>query len=329
MTSRLSRVSRTVPLWIAIPLAMLCGSGIAVQSQINGQLGLHLHDGVTAAVISFGSGLLILIITLLFVPQGRRGLGRVRTALVTRQMPWWYVCGGVAGGFFVLSQGVTVAVLGVALFTVAVVAGQTVSGLILDRIGLGPSGAHPLTPARITGAIIAVIAVTWAVSAELGGSVPGWMLILPLIAGLGLGWQQAVNGQVRVRSDSVLTATFINFFVGTTMLVIVMLIDWSLNGLPHLPPPEPWLYIGGSIGCLAIAGSAFLVRFTGVLLLGLSMLAGQLVAALVIDLTISVGHAGVPISTLGGTLLAFVAVLVASVRWTRREHQPKSPQPAE
>ncbi|MFF1573237.1 DMT family transporter [Leifsonia sp. NPDC058292] len=306
-----------LPLWLAIVFAIVCGAGVAVQSRINGELGRRLDDGFTAAVISFGSGLIILSIALAVAPAGRRGLGRVRNALRARELRWWYVCGGAAGAFLVLSQGLVAAVLGVALFTVATVAGQTVSGLVLDRIGLGPGGRRPLTPARVTGAVLALIAVVWAVSAQLGGSVPVWMLFLPLIAGLGLGWQQAVNGQVRVTADSALTATFINFVVGTAVLLVLMIVHTAIVGWPQPLPAEPWLYLGGAIGCVFIAGAALLVRITGVLVLGLATVAGQLVAALLLDALVPGAH---PIawSTVAGTALALVAVAVASIRWGRR-----------
>lgn len=310
--------ARPFPLWLALLLAVVCGAGVALQSRINGELGKRLGDGFAAAAISFGSGLVILLVALAVAPAGRRGLGRVRDALRGGELRWWYVCGGAAGAFLVLSQGLVAAVLGVALFTVSVVAGQTVSGLVLDRIGLGPGGRRPLTPARVVGAALALIAVLWAVSAQLGGSISVWAMVLPLLAGLGMGWQQAVNGQVRVLADSALTATFINFLVGTVVLVVLMLVHFALAGLPRPLPTEPWLYLGGAIGCVFIAANALLVRITGVLLLGLATVAGQLVSALLLDLLLPSSQTGVPFSTIGGTLLAVVAVGVASVRWGRR-----------
>ncbi|WP_158865315.1 DMT family transporter [Leifsonia sp. AG29] len=310
--------ARPFPVWLALIVAVFCGAGIALQSRINGELGRRLGDGFTAAAISFGSGLVILTVALAVSPAGRRGLSRVRMALVTRDLRWWYVCGGAAGAFLVLSQGLVAAALGVALFTVSVVAGQTVSGLVLDRIGIGPGGRRPLTPARVIGAIIALAAVVWAVSAQFGGSVPVWMMILPLLAGLGLGWQQAVNGQVRARAESALTATVINFAVGTVVLVVLMLVHWAFAGLPKPLPTELYLYLGGAIGCVFIAAAAVLVRVTGVLLLGLATVAGQLVAALLLDLLLPTSGSEVAFSTVGGTALALVAVATASMRWGGR-----------
>lgn len=306
---------RSLPLWLALVFAVLCGGLVAVQSRINGELGSRLGDGFTAAAISFGSGLIILSIALTIAPAGRRGLARVRDALRERRLRWWYVCGGVAGSFLVLSQGLAAAALGVALFTVAVVAGQTLSGLVLDRVGIGPGGRRPLTAARLVGAILALAAVTWAVSAQFGGSAPVLLMILPFIAGLGTGWQQAVNGQVRLLAQSALTATFINFTTGTTVLVVLMLGRWAFAGLPKQLPPEPWLYVGGALGCVFIGVTALLVRITGVLLLGLATVAGQLVAALLLDLLLPTAGHILAFSTIGGTLLAVVAVGIASVRW--------------
>ncbi|MGN7798106.1 DMT family transporter [Leifsonia sp. 22587] len=306
---------RSLPLWLALVFAVLCGGLVAVQSRINGELGSRLGDGFTAAAISFGSGLVILTVGLAIAPAGRRGLARVRDALRTHRIRWWYVCGGAAGSFLVLSQGLAAAALGVALFTVAVVAGQTISGLVLDRVGIGPGGRRPLTAARLVGAVLALGAVTWAVSAQFGGSAPVWLMILPFIAGLGTGWQQAVNGQVRQVANSALSATFINFAVGTTVLLVLMLGHWAMVGLPKQVPTEPWLYVGGAIGCVFIGVTALLVRQTGVLLLGLATVAGQLVAALLLDLLLPTAGHVLAFSTVGGTLLAIVAVAIASIRW--------------
>src|SRR4029453_4678134 len=67
-------------------------------------------------------------------------------------------------------------------------------------------------------------------------------------------------------------------------LVIVMLVHAASAGWPDALPDEPWLYAGGAIGCIFIAGQAVLVRIVGVLVLALCGVAGQLAAALSLDL---------------------------------------------
>ncbi len=54
--------------------------------------------------------------------------------------------GGACGALTVSTQGLTAGILGVSLFTVGVVAGQTLHGLVLDRIGFGPAGVVAVTP---------------------------------------------------------------------------------------------------------------------------------------------------------------------------------------
>ena len=48
-------------------------------------------------------------------------------------------------------------------------------------------------------------------------------------------------------------------------------------------PAEAWLYVGGAVGVLYIFLSAALVAHTGVLLLGLGVVVGQLLTSIAID----------------------------------------------
>jgi transporter family-2 protein len=303
-------------LTFALVAAFGTGTLVALQSRINGELGQRLGDGFLAAFISFGSGLVILALASLVWRPGRRGIVRVVTALRERSIPWWLVLGGIGGALFVLGQGLTVGVLGVALFTIAVVCGQTVSSLLLDHRGLAMMPASPATPRRVIGAALAVAAVGVAVSDRLRPDAPYLMLLIPLVAGLLVGWQQAVNGQVRQVSGSALTATFGNFLVGTGVLGLALLGHLAVAGWSPDFPGEWWLYLGGLVGCVFIAAQAVLVRVTGVLLLGLALLAGQLAASVLLDLFTPVEGAGIHLVTIVGSALVLVAVVVAA--WPSR-----------
>jgi len=304
-----------LPVWLAVVFSVVIGALYALQSRVNGELGVRIGDGFAAAVISFGSGLVILCVGLLVWPTGRRGLTRVRAAVRGKELSWWHLLGGVSGAFFVLSQGLTASLLGIALFSVAVVAGQTVSGLLMDRFGIGPGGRRSLTLAKVIGVALALVAVVWTVSGQLQSDVPLWLLWLPLVAGVGQGWQQAVNGHVRIVARSALTATFLNFLTGTIALLIAAVAHGLAVGFPTSLPGDPWLYLGGVIGCIFIAGAAVVVRTTGVLLLGLAIVAGQLLCALVIDLVAPTSGHPLTFTTVGGSALALVAVLIVGFRW--------------
>ncbi|MFC0099444.1 DMT family transporter [Micromonospora marina] len=292
---------------------------VAVQSRINGELGVRLADGIAAAVVSFGVGLLILLVLVPATPGGRRGLAALRGALRTGTLRPWQCLGGVCGAFLVATQGLTIGALGVAVFTVAVVAGQSGSSLLVDRAGIGPTGRQPVTPNRLIGAVLTVLAVLLAVGDRLGDPDALALALLPLAAGVGIAWQQAVNGRVRAASGSAMTATLVNFTVGTAALLVTFAVDLAVRGRPAGAfPDEPWLYLGGPLGIVFIALAAALVRFTGVLLLGLATIAGQIVGAVLLDLVLPTAASHPGLDTLLGAALTMVAVLVAAFGPTRR-----------
>lgn len=292
--------------------AVVVGMAIATQSRINGELAGRIGDGVVAALISFTVGLALLIVVALVAPRVRRGLRRVRDTVRAGRLRRWQLLGGVFEAFLVISQGLSVGAVGVAVFTVAVVAGQAVSSLLVDRAGLGPGAARPVTAPRVIGAALAIAAVLLAVSDRLGAPGGLALALLPALAGVGVAWQQAVNGRVGAAGGP-LPAALINFAVGTTLILLVAAIEVALRGLPGPLPTNPVLYLGGPLGILFIATAAAVVPLTGVLLLGLGAVAGQLIAAVLLDLLVPAAGEGLTATTVAGTALTLVAVTVAAL----------------
>jgi bacterial/archaeal transporter family-2 protein len=298
---------------MGITLALLAGALVAVQSRINGELGERLHDGVLAALISFGGGLLVLLAAAVVSARLRAGVRRVAAAARRGELNWWQLCGGVSGAYLVACQGLTISSIGVAVFTVAVVAGQAASGLVVDRLGLGPAGPQPVTWLRVGAAIGAVIAVLIAVSDRLAAPAVLGLAVLPLLAGFGLSWQQAVNGRVAVAARGPLPATLVNFTAGATVLAVVTAVTTALRGLPAAFPGQAWLYAGGLLGIPVIVLAALVVRWIGVLLLGLATVAGQIVTALALDVFSPAAGTTPSVATVAGCLLALVVVVATGL----------------
>jgi len=303
---------------IAVIGAVVIGALTALQARINGTLGAEIGDGIYSGVISFGSGLLILIVLSALVPEGRRGFGRLVGGIRDRRIPPWMLMGGIVGAFTVASQGLTVATIGVALFTVGFVAGQTAGGLVLDRVGYGPAGVVPITPGRLVGALLAIVGVVVCLAGDDVRGVPVWMLIVPAIAGAGVAWQQGTNGRLRVRVESPLTATLVNFIGGTAVLLLAAVVRAVFTGLPDALPPEPWLYLGGAVGVTYIFLSAIVVRRTGVLLLGLGSVVGLLATSVVLDALWPAPAAPSTLVAIIAAAVAIAGVAVAAVPWRRR-----------
>jgi bacterial/archaeal transporter family-2 protein len=306
---------------LACLVTVVAGFGVATQHRINGELGQLLGDGFTAALISFSSGMVILLIAVAVSPRGRAGLRAVRPLLAAGQLRWWMLFGGLGGAFMVLSQGLVAGILGVAIFTVAIVTGQTATGLWIDATGFAGARQAAVTRHRLIGTIITLVAVVVAVGPELGGEVPLAAIVLPVLAGLGVGMQAAVNGRVRVATGSPIAATTINFVVGTTALALVTAVHLSVSGLPNALPSNPLLYLGGVLGAVFIAIQTVTVGRIGVLVLGLCLVMGQLLGALVYDL---IAPIGVPTtaSTAVAALLTLVGVVVATLPARGRASAP-------
>jgi transporter family-2 protein len=291
------------------------GGLTALQARINGQLAVELGNGLQAAVWSFGSGLVLLAVLVAAVPAIRAGIARVPRAIRSGELKWWQALGGVLGGTFVGVQTATVPLLGVAVFTVAVVAGQSSSSLIVDRAGLGPAGVQPVTVRRVASAVLAVVAVTIAVSARLGA--PDFSVVAVVAAftaGVLIAVQQAINGRTSRAAGNPMSATFLNFVFGTTALGVAFGAMWAWTGSGPAPLPSGswWIYLGGVIGVAFIAIAAWAVPLVGVLLFALLTIAGQLAGALLLDVAAPTSGTQLSWTLVFGVLLAFVAVLVAA-----------------
>ncbi|WP_338079789.1 DMT family transporter [Antrihabitans stalactiti] len=296
---------------LGLLIGFMIGLAVVLQARINGALGGRLDDGVAAATISFGGGLVLLCVALAFSRRFRSGLAAVRSALTAGTLRPWHCIGGLSGAFFIACQGITITTIGVALFTVATIGGQVASSLWVDRVGIGPGGPGAVTRNRVVGAVLALAAVVCASAGEFDAGVAALVFaILPAVAGLGIAWQQAVNGKVGAVGGP-FVAAWLNFAVGTVALVVVLCGVFLVRGLPSALPDELWLYTGGALGVAFIAAGALVVRWIGVLLLGLAAVAGQVIGAVALDAFFPTGRS-LTVPVLLGCALAVIAVAIAA-----------------
>lgn len=320
----------TSPRWLrvaAVPVMLAAGAMVAFQSHVNGELAVELgtgsRAGFGAAVVSFGTGLVLVAVIVAVLPSGRRGVGALVHAVATRTLRPVEFIGGAFGAFLVATQGLTVGTIGVALFSIAVTAGQSSSALLVDHLGLGPSGHQPLSIPRFIAATFAVAAVVLAAGERLAAAV-GWQTIffavLALVAGAGTAVQQAINGRVSAVGGPWAT-TLNNFIVGTSVLVVCLALSLLAGGrFADTLPTDPWLYAGGAMGVAFIWLAAALVKVHGVLVLGLSMIAGNVMGAEIIELAGGNAHIGA-VGILAGLLTVLGVLIAVLVR-------PKNPLPS-
>lgn len=304
--------------------AFVVGLLVVLQSRINGALGELLDDGLLAAWISFSVGLVIAVVIVLAIPRQRATLATLKQSLRPSAggkpvLKHWHLLGGIGGATLVAAQGLTVQYLGVAIFTVGIVAGQNASSLVVDRVGLGPAGVQRATPRRIIAAIIATVGVAIAVASQsTGGSLQVMALILVLTAGAMVAVQQAINARVREAARSPWTAALVNFVVGWVALTLAVGLFHVLSQGGFDGPPAPWnqpvLWLGGIIGVTFIVVAAVAVPVLGVLLFGLLSIAGQITGALVVDLLFPTPGTAFSWTLVVGVLITGSAVVLAALK---------------
>ncbi|GAA2811689.1 DMT family transporter [Crossiella cryophila] len=296
---------------LAVSATVLAGVGLAGQARMNGEFGARLGNGFAASLLTTAGGLLVLLAVVPALPAGRRGIRKLREAVRDGGLRWWHCAGGIAGALIVGGQGVTVTSLGVAVFTVAIVAGTVTGSLAADRWGLGPGGVQPVTTARLGGALLCVLAVAVAGLDRFGDTSTLVLVALPLVAGAAGAVQSAFNGRVAAAAGSPWPATTLNFLVATLTLGLLLAVQVAVQGWPGRPfPAEPWFYLAGMIGIAVVAVATLAVREIGVLVYGLASVAGQLLGAVVLD-AVTPGPAPT-LATWAGAALTLIAVLLAA-----------------
>ncbi|GMA20453.1 DMT family transporter [Arsenicicoccus piscis] len=317
---------------LSVAAALGAGALSSLQAKANGQLGQVFDAAVDAALWSFGSGWLILTLGLL-LPGPRRGLREARAAYRANRLRWWQFLGGLGGALFVGAQAFAVPLAGVTLFTIGVVGGQTVTALLVDRVGLGPGGVAPVTLGRVLSAVATVIGVVVAATARGGttGSVPVGAVLCAVAGGAAIAVSGALNGRVNRASGHVTATSWINFTWGSLALLgwaLVLRLQGGLHAPRSLDAPW-WAYAGGVLGIVFVAVGAVVVHHLGVLLTALLTIAGQIVMGLVLDLASATTRSHVGPQLLLGVAITLVAAVGAGIAASRTSRAaapaPQSP----
>ncbi len=128
---------------LAVVAVMISGALVGVQHPLNAELADHI-GGLNSALMNFMTGTVLLAVIVISARLGRdmKRVGEVR---------WYYLCGGFIGVVTVLSALSAVGTIGAAGLTAAIVTGQLLSSIILDRFGVFGLERRRITPTRLIG----------------------------------------------------------------------------------------------------------------------------------------------------------------------------------
>ena len=290
---------------------------ITAQSSVNSELNTYTENPLITALINFTTGLIVLSVMMIFSRPIRQGFISIPRLVREGRLKRWQLFGGLSGAFFVASQSSLVQVIGVAIFTVAAVAGQTSAALLVDKAGIGPAGKQPVTLMRIGAAILGIVGVLVSVlGQDSTGQFAFGAVLLSFAAGALVSTQPALNGQIANHTGQPAAATMVNFIVGFITLVVVYAIAQQVNPQSFNVPPMPWenpvIWLGGPFGVLFVLTASFMAKTLGVFLFTLTSVVGQLSGAILMDVLFPTASTNITWQLLLGISITGAAVVLAS-----------------
>ena len=294
-------------------LTLVVGALTSVQGRANGQLAIDIHNALGAAIISNIIGWVILWVMFLGRKTERNGFKELVRAVKAGELKWWILLAGMGGTLYVSMQSVAVPQIGVAVFTICIVGGQTLSSLLVDKIGFSSKGRQHITWPRVLTSLMTLLAVIVAVYPELGRANFKLIIIfLCITAGVVGSFQFAMNSQINHVTDRPIVTTWLNFCVGTVFIALALAVDIAKGGSIGNLPHNPWVYIGGPCGLIFIAVASKVVKSMGVLNFVLFSVTGQLAGALLLDWLVPTRNGG-----LNGYLVTGTAITLGSIALAR------------
>ena len=290
---------------------------ITAQSSVNSDLNTYTENPLITALINFTTGLIVLSVMMIFSRPIRQGFISIPRLVREGRLKRWQLFGGLSGAFFVASQSSLVQVIGVAIFTVAAVAGQTSAALLVDKAGIGPAGKQPVTLMRIGAAILGIVGVLVSVlGQDSTGQFAFGAVLISFAAGALVSTQPALNGQIANHTGQPAAATMVNFIVGLITLVVVYAILQQVNPQSFNVPPMPWenpvIWLGGPFGVLFVLTASFMAKTLGVFLFTLTSVVGQLSGAILMDVLFPTASTNITWQLLLGISITGAAVVLAS-----------------
>ena len=290
---------------------------ITAQSSINSELNTYTENPLITALINFTTGLMVLSVMMIFSRPIREGFISIPRLVRERRLKRWQLFGGLSGAFFVASQSSLVQVIGVAIFTVAAVAGQTSAALLVDKAGIGPAGKQPVTLMRIGAAILGIVGVLVSVlGQDSTGQFAFGAVLISFAAGALVSTQPALNGQIANHTGQPAAATMVNFIVGFITLVVVYAVAHQVNpqsfNVPPMPLENPVIWLGGPFGVMFVLTASFMAKTLGVFLFTLTSVVGQLSGAILMDVLFPTASTNITWQLLLGISITGAAVVLAS-----------------
>ncbi|MCI1673505.1 MAG: DMT family transporter [Bifidobacterium tibiigranuli] len=165
--------------WIWRLAGLGMGTLSAMQTSVNGTLGVHMHSAIAASLVSFLVGLVILAVAVLVETlqrsarrpaavgavgaTGANGMADAASGentapkpLVKQPVKWWHWIGGALGATFVYGNAMLAPLLGTGLTVVVVLLGQLGGSLVVDQFGVLGAACRPVKAIQVCGVVVLI-----------------------------------------------------------------------------------------------------------------------------------------------------------------------------
>lgn len=291
---------------LGVALAAVAGCMLASQSLLLGHLATDLRSPWLAASVA-NLGLVGLGVA---VGLGTGGLMRGWRRWHSSRPPRWTGLHGVFAAGMVLGTAYGVPIIGVAMLSAVVVAGQVTGGMVIDTVGAGVRGRVPVTPSRVAGVLAALGSVSLTAQGASGGDAIV-AVTAAAAAGLGFAVYQAGMGHHQRASGEPIFGAVLGFATASVPLAMVAILTrdaasvsagWELSAGDVAIVP-----LGLGVGLLVSRASTML----GVVQLTLAMVLGQVGSGLMLD-WITGGHVDTSARAVVALALMLAGVLLVS-----------------
>lgn len=136
--------------WILFLLVLIAGAATSIQASANGALGKKTGI-IEAALISFTTGTLFLLIIYLFNKKGN--------LLQALDVPKWNLIGGILGATYIMIMVTAVPRIGLAAAVITLIGGQILFSTLIDHFGWFGIPSYPINLKRVVAILLMFISV--------------------------------------------------------------------------------------------------------------------------------------------------------------------------
>lgn len=138
-------------------------------------------------------------------------------------------------------------------------------------------------------------------------------IVMSVMGGILFALQSPINARLGNAMGGPLTGAFLSFLTGTVVLSAVLLLQRKPILVSNITQTPWWMWMGGTLGAFMVFAAAYSVERLGSAAMLALIIAGQIIASLVIDHYGILVHNPVPVSPIriaGAVLLLAGVVLI-------------------